>query len=56
MSRKTMGIVLIILGVILAVISLAADLIGLGSGGFGLSRSLEQPSVSSWQLSEFGWY
>ena len=31
MSRRTMGIVLIVVGVVLAVISLAADAIGIGS-------------------------
>ena len=33
MSKRTVGIVLIVLGVLLAVASLAADVIGIGSGG-----------------------
>ena len=35
MSKKTLGILLIVLGVILVVVSLAADTIGIGSGAFG---------------------
>ena len=35
MSKKTLGILLVVLGVILVVVSLAADTIGIGSGAFG---------------------
>ena len=33
MSKKTMGLVLLILGVALAAVSLGADALGLGTGG-----------------------
>ena len=33
MSKKSMGIVLIVVGVLLAIVSLTADLIGIGGGG-----------------------
>ena len=35
MSRKTFGIVVAVLGVALIIISALADVIGIGSGGFG---------------------
>jgi hypothetical protein len=38
MSKKTIGIVLVVLGVVLVLISLGADLIGIGSGGFGYKQ------------------
>lgn len=40
MNNRTIGFILIALGVILAVVSLAADVIGLGSGSFGLKQIL----------------
>jgi hypothetical protein len=40
MNNRTIGFILIALGVILAVVSLAADVIGLGGGGFGLKQIL----------------
>ena len=41
MSNKTIGIVLIILGVLLMIVSLAADVIGIGNGtGFGWKQIL----------------
>jgi hypothetical protein len=40
MNKKTIGYILIALGVILAVISLAADVIGIGSPGFGMQQIL----------------
>jgi hypothetical protein len=40
MSKKTIGIVLIVLGVILVLISFGADLLGIGSGGFGYKQIL----------------
>ena len=33
MNQRTIGIILLIIGLILAVLSLTADLIGLGEGG-----------------------
>ena len=33
MSKRTIGILIIVVGVLLVVASLAADLIGIGSGG-----------------------
>jgi uncharacterized membrane protein len=38
MSKKTIGIILIVLGVILAVVSAFADRLGIGSGGFGTKQ------------------
>jgi hypothetical protein len=36
MSKKTIGVLLIVLGVVLLVISIAADTLGIGTGnGFG---------------------
>ena len=40
MSKKTIGIILIVLGVILALVSVFADAIGLGGGGFGTKQIL----------------
>jgi len=41
MSKRTLGIILIILGVLLAVVSLAADSLGLGNGmGIGWKQIL----------------
>ena len=41
MSNKTIGIVLIILGVVLMIVSLAADVIGIGNGtGIGWKQML----------------
>jgi len=41
MSKKTIGFLLIILGVIVLVVSLAADTLGIGSGnGFGWKQIL----------------
>ena len=41
MSKKTIGIVLIILGVVLTIVSLAADVIGIGNGtGIGWKQIL----------------
>ena len=41
MSKKTLGIILIILGVLLAIVSLAADVIGIGNGmGIGWKQIL----------------
>jgi len=33
MSQRTLGIVLLVLGIVLLVVSLAADQLGIGSGG-----------------------
>ena len=42
MSKKSMSIVLIIVGIILVAVSLAADTIGIGSGGgIGWKQQLE---------------
>jgi hypothetical protein len=38
MSRKTLGIIVAVLGVALLVISALADVIGFGGGGFGLRQ------------------
>jgi hypothetical protein len=38
MNKKTMGIVLLIVGAILLIVSLAADSIGIGVPGFGLKQ------------------
>ena len=41
MSKRTLGILLIVLGLLLLVVSLAADLIGLGNGtGLGWKQLL----------------
>jgi uncharacterized membrane protein len=41
MSKKTIGLVLIVIGVILAILSLAADAIGIGNQqGFGWQQIL----------------
>jgi uncharacterized membrane protein (DUF441 family) len=40
MSKKTIGYILIALGVILAIVSLAADVIGIGGAGFGWKQIL----------------
>jgi predicted phage tail protein len=40
MSKKTLGILLIVLGVILAGVSLTADTIGIGVGAFGTKQYL----------------
>lgn len=41
MSRKTIGSVLVILGVVLVIVSLAADVIGIGNGtGIGWKQIL----------------
>ena len=41
MSKRTLGIVLIVLGLLLVVVSLAADVIGLGNGtGLGWKQLL----------------
>jgi len=33
MSKRTIGIVLVVIGVIVVIVSLAADALGIGSGG-----------------------
>ncbi len=38
MSRKTLGIIVAVLGVALIVISALADVIGIGGGGFGFRQ------------------
>jgi len=39
MNQRTIGIILLIIGLVLAALSLAADLIGLGEGGgFGYKQ------------------
>jgi hypothetical protein len=40
MSKITLGILLIVLGVILVGVSLAADMIGIGVGAFGTKQYL----------------
>jgi uncharacterized membrane protein len=40
MNNRTIGFIMIALGVILAAISVLADVIGIGSGGFGLKQVL----------------
>jgi hypothetical protein len=41
MSKKTIGVILIFLGVMLAIVSLAADVIGIGNGlGIGWKQIL----------------
>jgi hypothetical protein len=38
MNKKTIGIILLIVGAILLIVSLAADSIGIGVPGFGLKQ------------------
>ena len=38
MSRKTLGTIVAVLGVVLLVISALADVIGIGDGGFGFRQ------------------
>ena len=38
MNKKTIGIILLIVGAILLIVSLAADSIGIGLPGFGLKQ------------------
>jgi hypothetical protein len=41
MSKRTLAVVLIVLGVVLALVSLAADVLGIGNGtGFGWKQIL----------------
>jgi hypothetical protein len=37
-NKKTIGIVLLVVGVILVILSLIADMIGIGIPGFGLKQ------------------
>jgi hypothetical protein len=57
MSKRTIGFVLIVIGAVMAVVSLGADAIGIGkTDKASVGNSFwEQPSVSSWSSSESGW-